>query len=400
MRVTVLILVLLLLTGCAMVPDTYLSVTPSAGSGSQTTQTNAVQAEDFASLKAAILGFVEHGQTEGTIRVTNYEGDLEQELAEAVYEVVRQDPLGAYAVDYMTHDCTLIVNYYEIQIRTTFRRTVREIAGVETVSTQWALRDRLEKAVDRLESRVTLRLPNYREQDLEALVTSYCSANPETIMEIPEVSWSVYPDTGPDRIVELDLTYTHPAQLLRARQTAVAESLDAAEEYIRYRQTEREKAELLFSYLLGRFSYTTGQSATPLYDALCAGVADQTGLTQAWQLICDRAGLTCYTVEGFKNGEPYRWNILRDGEAFRHLDLSQCILTDGALILKSDPEMQEYSWNQDAYPACEPPVEEPLPPEEPQPPEQPEQPETDPEPPETQPEEPPAEPEAPPEETP
>lgn len=380
MRFLALLLLLCTLTSCSMAPDSYLSVQPHAGSGGQTEPADAVIVQDYDGLKRAILGFVESGQTEGAIRAANYDGNVEDDLIQAAYEVSKQEPLGAYAVDYMTHDCTLIVNYYEIHIRITFRRSVYEIQSIETIPTQTQLRKRMEEAVDQLETRVALRLPSYREPDIPAMVTAYCAANPGTVMETPQVSVSVYPDSGSVRIVEVNLAYTQTPQTLQAMQKAVKESLDAAAEYIRYRQSDRDKAELLYTYLTERFSYETGSTATPLYAALCGGVADPRGLTQAWQLICDRAGVECYTVEGLRSGEPYSWNIVSLDGVYRHLDLARCVLEYGQLTFRTDRDMEEYYWNMEQYPACEPLPETPdgLPAEEQPAEEQPaEEPETE-----------------------
>ena len=54
--------------------------------------------------------FVRGGVEHGVIRVQQYTGTLEDDLAAAAYSVAREDPAGAYAVDYMTHECTLIVS--------------------------------------------------------------------------------------------------------------------------------------------------------------------------------------------------------------------------------------------------------------------------------------------------
>ena len=122
------ILLLLSLTACSLAPDSYLSVTPHAGTTGQADPADAVEASDYSSLKRAILGFVEAGQTQGTILAASYDGDLERDLTDVAYEITKLNPLGAYAVDYMTHDSTFIVNYYQISIQITFRRTAREIA--------------------------------------------------------------------------------------------------------------------------------------------------------------------------------------------------------------------------------------------------------------------------------
>ncbi len=363
MKRTILCLALLLcLTGCTSVaPSEYLSVTPHTGAGSQSGSGSAVTAENYLSLKNAILGFVKEGQTEGTIHITGYDGDVETDLAEAAYEVSKLDPLGAYAVDYMTHECTLIVSYYEIRIHITFRRTAAEIAAIETVATQAQLETRLQKAVDSYEDRLTLRISNYQDQDIPALAAAYCADNPKTIMETPQVSVSVYPaEGGAVRVVEIGFKYTQPPELLAEKEQAVQESIRAAAEYIRYRQTGLDKCTLLYTYLTERFSYEAGETVTPLYDALCGGVANARGLTQAWQLICDQAGVECYTVSGMRAGEPYSWNIVNTGSEYRHVDLTRCVLETGDLSLWSDREMEGYSWNAELYPVCEEAPEVPV----------------------------------------
>ena len=156
------------------------------------------------------------------------------------------------------------------------------------------------------------------------------------------------------RVLEIDFGYTETPQALSEKAEAVGESVDAAAEYIRYRDSDRGKAELLFTYLMERFTYVSGESSTPLYDALCSGVATPLGLSQAWQLICDQAGVECYTVSGLKDGESYTWNIISADGYFRHVDLYRCVLERGALVLETDGEMSGYYWSQEDYPVCEP----------------------------------------------
>lgn len=347
---------LLVLTGCSsLIPNEYLVVSPHANSGVQAADADAVTAENYLSLKNAILNLVCTGQTEGVIRVTNYDGDVSSDLAEAAYEVCKQDPLGAYAVDYMTHSCTQIVSYYEIRISITFRRTVEEIARIQSISTQYQLQERLQYALDRYSSRLTLRLSNYRgqDQDISDYVANYCAANPATIMETPSVSVSVFPESGSVRILEINFTYTNTPENLNAKASAVQQSIDAAAEYIRYRQDDRDKLQLLFTYLMERFQYRATETTTPLYSALCGGIADSTGLAQAWQLICDQAGVECYTVTGMRDSEACTWNIVGIDGSYRHLDLQRCVLQLEQLTLWTDNEMSGYYWNTEQYPTCQ-----------------------------------------------
>lgn len=355
-RSLLVLLLLLTLAGCSLAPKEQLYTAPYVDSSSQTETPDAVTAENYLSLKNAILAMVRAGQTEGVIRVTSYDGELEDDLDEVTYEVSKLDPLGSYAVDYMTHSCAQIVSYYEIRINITFRRTAQQIARIVAVSTQTQLEEQLYQALEQGRDRLTLRLSSYRAQDQEiaSLAAEYGAANPATIMELPAISTSVYPESGNVRILEIDFTYQTPTEDLSSMRKAVQESIDGAAEYIRYRQTDLDKAQLLLTYLMERFQYRAAETATPLYSALCGGIADPTGLAQAWQLICDRAGMECYTVSGLWNNEPWVWNIVSADGYYRHLDLSRCVLERKVLVLWTDAEMGEYYWNTELFPDCEP----------------------------------------------
>ena len=353
-RICAAILLLLLLTGCSgFTPDSYLSVRPHREQQARSGDADVVIVENYPELRAAILGFVQDEQEEGVIRIHSYDGDVETDVAEAAYEVSKQDPLGAYAVDYMTHECVRVVSYYEINIRTTFRRTKEEIDGVEQISNTIKLQERVEQALEQCQTGIVLRMDSYWEQDIVGMAQRYAEANPDLVPEQPQVTVTAYPQSGPARILEIAFGYTQTPEALLEKRKEILENRDGAAEYIRYRQTARDKAELLYTYLTTRFSYALGETVTPLYSALCEGIADPVGLAQAWQLICDRAGVECFTVTGSRGGEPYRWNIIFADGVYRHLDLSRSILEEGRLRLLTDGEMTEYYWETDDYPACQ-----------------------------------------------
>ena len=120
-----------------------------------------------------------------------------------------------------------------------------------------------------------------------------------------------------------------------------------------------DKTQLLFTYLTERFTYVPGQSVTPAYSALCEGIADPRGLAMGLTLICQKAGVECWTVSGLRDGEPYFWNIIGDDGDYRHVDLAQS-LQNGSLRRMTDWEMNRYYWATAEYPACvaEAPVQE------------------------------------------
>ncbi len=347
-------LLALALTGCSrIVAREYRSVTSHVDQHAARVDEDALTAQNYLSLKNAILTFVEGGVEHGVIRTHDYTGDVEKDLAAAAYEVSKLDPLGAYAVDYMTHSCAQIVSYYEIQIEITFRRTLGQIQSIERIGSGTELPALLEKTLAAYAPALTVRLGYYEGQDLEALVRGYYEANPATAMELPEVTVNLYPESGHARIVELLFDYSEPPETLLEKQDAVATSAHAAGEYVRYRDTERDKLQLLYTYLQERFAYRSGESSTPVYSFLCEGVASNEGCARGLEVLCGQMGLTCETVAGNRTGEPYYWNIASVDGHFYHIDLLRALM-EGAetLPLYTDGELTDYYWDTESCPAC------------------------------------------------
>ena len=130
----------LLLSGCsAMLERSYVSVeehneNPASDGGS------ALRVESYQELVSAILYCVSNGEETGVIRLYNYPRDVESDLESACLEVVQEDPLGAYAVDYIRHEIRHIVSYYEATVHIAYRRTAEQIASVVSVTGVTAIR--------------------------------------------------------------------------------------------------------------------------------------------------------------------------------------------------------------------------------------------------------------------
>ena len=159
-------------------------------------------------------------------------------------------------------------------------------------------------------------------------------------------------DSGASRVVELTFTYPETAAKLREKQQAVTDSLRAASVYVRYREKETDKAELLLSYLTERFAYTQKQTDTPVYSLLCEGYATSQSMAQSWQLLCDQVNIECVTVAGSRQGANYWWNIVKLDDRYYHVDILSDVLAGSVLHLRSDGEMKDYYWDTGKYPAC------------------------------------------------
>lgn len=342
------------LAGCGALDDEYLAVSPSEQQAVAEENEDILIAENYLSLQNAILYFVENGIADGVIRVHDYSGNLEDELPSAVYEVTKRNPLGAYAVDNMTYDYALIVSYYEIHIKTVFRRSVEQIQAIERVAGSIALDEKLTDAMEAFKPSLVVRIPYYNNQDPKAMIQTYYNEQPAMAVQMPEVTVNIYPDSGNVRILEILMSYDQPIEMLKEKQRTVMADVRTATDYVRYRITENGKLQLLYAYFLERFTYTKGVTSTPVYSFLCEGIIGSEGCAKGLQAICEEIGIECYTVLGSRNGDPYYWNIVCLDEEYCHIDLLE-MLTSGteSLELHTDAAMTEYLWDQSRYPACE-----------------------------------------------
>lgn len=361
-KVLIIAAALLLMTLCAcssFIPSEYTVVSEHREENAAQPQADALSAGSYVELKRAIRSLVQNRQTEGVIRVSGYtDGVIEEDTAQAAYEVAREDPLGAYAVDYMTHDCVQIVSYYEVHLTITYRETAaddRQIGYANTLQDVTAL---IRSAMDEYAPRVTWYAATSEQFDYSAIAKDYYADNTDRLMAEPEIRVSYYPENGTLRIVELTLSYPASAQQLREMEQAVADSLHAASVYVRYCESEQEKAELLYTYLFERFTYRQRQTGTPIYSALCEGAATSDSMAASWQLLCREAGLDCWTVAGIHGGEGYRWNIVCLDGAYYHVDILQNLLDNETLRFYYDEDLTDYYWDPEDYPSCRSPEED------------------------------------------
>ena len=150
-------LLLAALCGCSrLVPSSYTLVTPHNTGTKAEPQSDVLTVRDYKSLKNALRTLVQNGVEHGVIHTSQYSGDVEEDLPAAVYEFSREDPIGAYAIDYITHDCTLIVAYYEIRIDITFRDVRTPLDEIEYVGSESEAKRLLCQALENYDDHLTL----------------------------------------------------------------------------------------------------------------------------------------------------------------------------------------------------------------------------------------------------
>lgn len=332
----------LILTGCTpLLEREYFDISRyepvSAGENSQ----SALRVETYQGLVNAILYLVSEGAEQGVLNLHNYNRDVADDLARACREVIQEDPLGAYAVDYIHHDFSRIVSYYEVNIYISYRRTSEQINSIVPVTGSSAIRQALSQTLASFSPETVLRVSYFSGDEdyiLNLAHQAYYDA-PATAMGMPKIAVSVYPATGYQKIVEVTLDYPNASAVLRRRSqelNALSPELGA---------TPKE----LYATLQETLTIDTQSSGSTAYEALTTGAVNSEGAALTYKLLCDRAGFPCTVVCGQLDGRAHFWNIVSLDGVYRHLDLSSDLfaLTDAELA-----EAGTYQWNLAEYPSC------------------------------------------------
>lgn len=209
----------LLLTGCAGLLDRdYVSVTVHSTTPATEGDNSALRAESYQELVNILTYLVFQNMPSASIRLYESE-DVQADLERACVEVAQEYPLGAYAVDYIQYHVSPILSYHEAEVQITYRRTKEQMDAIVSATGITAIRSQLESALEQFSPECTLSISYFDGgvEDIQALFRQAYFAVPDAAEDLPDVSVSLYPDSGRQRIVELELNY-HLSQeeLLRA----------------------------------------------------------------------------------------------------------------------------------------------------------------------------------------
>lgn len=322
-------------------------------------------------LRAFVTSGVEHGQ----FLLSDYRGSVEEELPEAFHALKSEDPLGAYAIDYIEYERTQTDSGWLITVDTVYRRTLGEIEAIQPVRGNERAMQLIRSTLEQLGTSITLQISGYQEQDFIEQIRCYCREHPNVIVRMPQIALSVYPDEGNVRVAELHLSYGADRETLRSMQSEAESVLSSAEGYARYAQDEKAKLELIYSYLTSRFSYAEDEQNGSVYGLLCEGVGNSESFASITAYLAGRLGLSCSIVDGTRvrsvqteEGEteeaavPYVWNVVWIDGICYHVDLQEDALRAAEEPrLRLDADMQGYEWDTENVPVCNDELPEPEP---------------------------------------
>lgn len=318
----------LLLTGCSsLLENPYAVVEPHTERPATAEDSSAVQAGTYSELVNTVLFFVSQGTEKGLIQLTDdYDGDVEEDLNRACLEVAKDDPLGAYAVDFIKNDCTKVLTTYEATITISYRRTREQIRSLVNVTGTSAIRDEVRAALADFQSEVALRVGYFTESadSIAALVRQAYYDEPAGALGMPEFTVSLYPASGgQQRIVEVLLTYPEDTQALRQKSDDLQSTADALVLPLRPHQLSPSARQAELFSLVREHVRARPEGGPTAWDALLGDGADSEGLALTFQLLSGKMEVGSVLVEGTLNGEPHFWNQLTADGGAHYVDLTR-----------------------------------------------------------------------------
>jgi len=355
------LLLLLLLAGCHREQD-YLSVSPHVeqqigGADIGETERPPV-AGNRLELRGAILTLLDNWKEQGTVLIRDYEGELEQDLEEAMAYATRQHPTGAYAVDYADSEILEEEGQTYVQVSIVFRRSLGEIHSIVLVDDNDAAYDKVLVALENFSNSLTLRIRHYRDEDIAEVIEGLCLEHPRTVPCIPVYSVKLYPDEGEHRILELHFAYPESKESMRSKLGELQTIFDSAKKHGAMGSTLYGKVSLLYRYMARRnCTLTDPEPALPVYSLLSDGLAHDISLAMIYRELCENNGADCYIVTGTKNGRTYYWNYLQIEDETFYVDLRRGLeqrQRDMVPLYDEDLLAEGYEWDLRLYSAPKP----------------------------------------------
>lgn len=342
------LLLALLLSGCSWLDGEYHSVKPHASDGTKLSE-DAVTVSSYLELRDALVEMVTSGREKSTIYISGFAPeDVDQYMNTAIMHVRQNSAIGAYAVDTITYESGTGAGSAAIAVDVAYLHGRQEILRIKNVTNMDGVKALLGFAVNNCDASAVIKVSRYEDLDVELFVQEYANANPHLCMELPQVTATTYPQRGDERVLEVSFTYKTARDSLRNMQSMVTPIFSAAELYVQGSESQSQKYEQLYSFLMERFDYQIETSITPTYSLLRYGVGDSKAFALVYSAMCRNADLECQVVSGTRDGEAHDWNIIRVDDTDYHVDLLASSQV-GEFTMMLPEEMTGYVWDYSGY---------------------------------------------------
>ena len=320
------------------------------------------EASNFDELKAVILDLVMQHETSGRI-IYSWDEDVQADIDRAVYDIMSNHPIGAYATSAITGVATRIVSYFEIDVSIEYQRTRRQVDAIISVSTPLQLRTELLDAMSSYRDEAVFRtaLRTVTAESVAEMVRELYYQNPRDIVMLPSVAVTLFPEHGNDRVIEVRFGNTFDAEILRdfgesladnVRLNAVAADTDAltllslAESLIATCAYDEDMARTISEHGAQNFAATA-------YGALVNRSAVGEGFAMAFKALSDELELYNRVVLGHLDGMFHAWNIVLIDGQYYHIDVAMGAVNGiETTFMKTDADFiaMGYTWDMEAVP--------------------------------------------------
>lgn len=309
-----------------------------------------IEVSSYHTLYLALCSLVEKGTTSATVYYPDENKSTVQNYMEsAVRQICTANPIGSYAVEKITYEVGTKGGVQALAMQIAYDRSLSDIRNINTVAEMSEGLALVYDALRKCEPSATFFVEKYSQTDFVQLIKNYVDENPDVCMEMPQVTVANYPQEGPERVIEVLFAYENSRDDLRAMQQTVETAFDSAMLYVTEDADNTEKCTQLYRYLALHYDpdglYT---SITPAYSLLHYSVGDSKAYATVYAAMCKKVGVECAVVVGTKDGKPYYWNAVKEGENYLFVDFLQCA-RQGAFTMRTKDQMKNYVWDYSAY---------------------------------------------------
>lgn len=274
-------------------------------------------------------------------------------MGTAIRHIMTNTAIGAYAVEKITYELGKVGGVDAFAVAIEYSHSSDELRRILQLRSMKDAESVITSALRECEADVVMKIDHYAYMDFDQLIEDFAQSSPSSLMEIPQVSVSVYPPNGgEERILVLRFTYQTSREVLRSMRDYVQPVFTSARLYVSGEEEASVKFGLLYSFLMERHStYTVETSITPTYSLLRHAVGDSRAFAVVYASMCKNSELECMVVSGTCQGEARAWNIICEDGDYYHVDLLRSN-NEGVFRKMTDAEMEGYVWDYSAYPAC------------------------------------------------
>lgn len=341
----------LALTGCSsLLEQEYTYITPHNAAPTAEDDPSILRADSYQELVNALVYFISTGTEKGTVRLYMDGEDLDASLDAACLEVDQEDPLGSYAVEYITFRLSSVVTYSEATVNITYRRTKEQVSSIVQATGITAIRSELANAMSAFQPECVLRISYFNEDEefIQDLARQAYYNAPSSALGMPQLQVYLYPDSGQQRIVEILLTYPDNLAELEQQKEALIrwlQSLSAPFATVSGDECLQQAAQAIVS--AGSYDPEGDSGVCALMNQ---GSANSEGIALTMAALCQHLGLSFRVVEGTLNGRSHFWNMVQTSSGWRHLDLTDT--QSGPYDPRTDQQMTQlgYHWDTNLMP--------------------------------------------------